>query len=161
MIWGWRCASLFRGWWSSLGTAICSGQSWEGEGTALLQNIVWVLGIRAPGWIFWDSQHESGCGGSHCGFLMPTVPCTAGFPARLERSSAKPKILIRDSSAIQNHAENPPRFTKFSHWHRQHWPPHSWCCMPFVFPLSPSGWWKESRDVHFDGGELLALQQGK
>lgn len=79
MIWGWRCPSLFHGGWRSLGTAICSGQSWKGESTALLQNTVWVLGMRAPGRIFWDSQRESGCGGNHwaCGFLMPTVPCTA------------------------------------------------------------------------------------
>lgn len=109
------------------------------------------LGFTAWEWLWGKSLWFSH---AHC-------PLHRWFPARLERSSAKPKILIRDSSAIQNHAEKPPRFTKFSHWHRQHWPPHSWCCMPFVFPLSPSGWWKESRDVHFDGGELLALQQGK
>lgn len=47
-------------------------------------------------------------------FLMPTVPCPAVFPATLERSSAKPKILIRDFSAVHNHAENPLRFTSFS-----------------------------------------------
>lgn len=62
------------------------------------------LGFTAWEWLWGKSQCFSH---AHC-------PLHAVFPAALGRSSAKPKILIGDFSAIHNHAENPLRFTSFS-----------------------------------------------